>query len=55
VSLRDSGCGGGTPGLGIAHNRIAVKPDFQPSVQVLHLEGNPWLEDTSALDGTLYQ
>ena len=32
-------------GLGVSHNRITVKPDFQQSIQVLRVDGNPWLHD----------
>ena len=29
----------------MSHNRITVKPDFQQSIQVLRVDGNPWLHD----------
>ena len=35
-------------GIGLAFNHIAVKPDFQSSVQVVRVEGNPWLVGTEA-------
>jgi hypothetical protein len=37
------GWGGKWPGLGVSFNRIDVRPEFPQSVQVLRIEGNPWL------------